>query len=488
VFNNGAPDRVIIQNTPVQWQQNSLLDNSFYLQDKWQIGRRLTLNLGFRFDRYVAFLPEQLRESAGGNVWSSQGTDIVGLESFGNHHWDNQTVGIFNMPVPRLSFIYDLTGSGRTAIKASYGLFAWNPSFDLAENALDNGYRTATYNWNGTLPMSTPGDLRACLANRGCSLQAAPNLTQTRIDPNLKLPRTHEYTAGIDQQLFADWALRFNFVRKIQRGNYGTIAQQYSITDYQPFQFRDIGEDGRAGTSDDQILTLYNRTVATRPSDPFLTYLDGAGDMARTFEIESVKRMSNRWQFIAGADWTKRDLAASLFSTDPNTLIFLNSRPGNHYWDWTGKLIGTYEFPLGIAVNTSFRSQRGEATGRTIAVNCTALIDPGQTCAQAGGSSLRQGNISAQTVVQNGVRTNFYPTQSLWDLGLKKSFRLSETLGRVDANFDLFNILNANTVRAWQTSSSSLKTLSDGSQTPNFHIPTGILNARIFRLGMRWAF
>jgi hypothetical protein len=198
--------------------------------------------------------------------------------------------------------------------------------------------------------------------------------------------------------------------------------------------------------------------------------------------------MSNRWQFITGADWTKRDSAASLFTTDPNSLYFLNSRPGNHYWDWTGKIIGTYEFPLGIALNTSFRSQKGEATGRTIAVNCTAAINPGQTCAQAGGRSLAQGNISAQTVVQSGVKGNFYPAQTLLDVGLKKSFRISETLGRVDANFDLFNLLNANTVRAWQTSSSSLKTLDDGTQVPNFHVPTGILNARIFRLGMRWAF
>ena len=281
--------------------------------------------------------------------------------------------------------------------------------FDLADNALDNGYRTATYNWNGTLPMSTPADLRACLASLGCSLQAAPNLTQTRIDPNLKLPRTHEYIVGIDQQLFADWALRFNFVRKIQRGNYGTIAQQYSVTDYIPFQFRDTGEDGRPGTADDDMLTLYNRAVGTRPSDPLLTYLDGAGDMARTFELEGVKRMSNRWQFVAGADWTKRDLAASLFTTDPNTLIFLNSRSGNHYWDWTGKLIGTYEFPLGIALNTSFRSQKGEATGRTIAVNCTAIINAGQTCAQAGGSSLGQGNISRPNHRAGWRRVQFLP-------------------------------------------------------------------------------
>jgi hypothetical protein len=366
-------------------------------------------------------------------------------------------------------------------------MFSWNPSFELADNALDNQYRTATYNWNGTLPMSEPAHLSACITAGGCSLQSAPNLTRTRIDSNLDLPKTHEYTLGLDQQLVADLGIRFNFVRKIQRGAYGTIDENYAISDYRPFQYRDIGLNGVAGDADDKIITLYNRIVSTRPSDPLLTYKAGGGDMARTIEIEGVKRMSHRWQFIAGADWTKRDVAASLFSTNPNTLIFENSTPGNHYWDWTGKLIGTYEFPLGIVYNTSFRSQKGEATGRTIAVNCTAVINPGQTCAQAGGTSLGQGSLSAQSVVKSGVDGNFYPAQTLWDMGVKKTFTL-ERFGKIDANFDLFNALNANTVRAWNTSSSSLKTLADGKQIPNFHVPTGILNARIFRIGMVYKF
>src|SRR5688572_13019022 len=150
-----------------------------------------------------------------------------------------------------------------------------------------------------------------------------------------------------------------------------------------------MGEDGLAGTADDEILTLYNRNVATRPDDPLLTYLEGGGDMARTFEIEAVKRMSNRWQLIAGADWTKRDIAPDLFSTDPNTLFFENSRAGGHYWDWTGKILGSYQLPKGVMFNTSFRTQKGEASTRTMALNCTAVINPGQTCAQAGGASLR---------------------------------------------------------------------------------------------------
>ncbi|MBI4474517.1 MAG: hypothetical protein HY646_17740, partial [Acidobacteria bacterium] len=427
-------------------------------------------------------------------IWASTGTDIVGLETFGNNRWEKRTVGSFNMPVPRLSFIYDLFGNGRTAIKASYGLFSWNPADDLSAQALDNNYRTATYNWNGMLPMSTPAHLRACLAapgpnsGRACSLQAGPNLTRTRIDPNLKLARTHEYTAGIDQQFGNDWLVRFNFVRKIQRGAYGTINQQYAITDYRPVQFRDIGLDGIAGNADDQIITLYSRAVPTRNADPFVTYSDGGGDMARTWELEAIKRMSNKWQMIAGIDWTKRDLAASQFSTDPNTIIFENNIPGRHYWDWTGKLIGSYEFPYGIQANTSFRSQKGEATGRTINFNCTAVINVGQTCAQAGGAAPGQGTVTAQTVVNAGADGNFYPKLTLWDVGLKKTFRIFESGHSLDLNFDLFNILNVNTIRGWNTSSSSRFTLADGTTVPNFHVPTAILQARIYRLGMRWKF
>lgn len=485
IFLNGVPDRIQISNTPIQWRQQNLLLNFFYIQDKWQIGNKLTLNLGLRFDRFTSFLPEQVRESANSNVWAT-GTDIAGLQTFGNNRWKERRVATFNMPVPRVSFIYDVFGTGRTAIKASYGVFAFNPAEGLAGQAQDNALRSATYNWNGTLPMSTPAHLRACLANRGCSLQAGPNLTQTRIDPNLKDGQIFEYTAGIDQQLFGNWAMRFNFVRKIESGGYGTIDQAYKITDYAPFPYRDVGRDGVSGTADDRTLTLYNRTVATRSADPLVTYSDGAGSMYRTFEVEAVKRMSNGWQLITGADWTKRDLGASVFTTDPNTLILQSQRPGSNYWDWTGKLIASYDLPWGIRWNTAFRTQKGEPTTRTIQVNCTALVNPGQTCAQAGGRSLGQGTISALTVEASGSGDNFYPTLTLWDMGVQKEFDL-ERFGRIEGIFDFFNLTNANTVRGWTTSSSTTTNL-DGTRVPTFRRPTTILNPRIFRLAVRWSF
>jgi outer membrane receptor protein involved in Fe transport len=35
-----------------------------YVRDSWTVGRRLTLNLGLRFDSQDAFVPDQCRETA----------------------------------------------------------------------------------------------------------------------------------------------------------------------------------------------------------------------------------------------------------------------------------------------------------------------------------------------------------------------------------------------------------------------------------------
>ena len=482
-FNNGAPDRILVDNTPLQWQQNNLLQNYFFIQDKWQIGRKLTLNLGFRFDRYTNYLPEQVRESAGGNPFNAA-TDIPGLESFANRRFAKRTIATFNNPVPRFALIYDVFGTGRTAIKASYSRFSNNPAEGLSSTAQDNDLKTATYSWNGTLPF-TVDYLRSCIRNGSCRIITQPTLTLTRIDPNLRNSYITEFTFGIDQQLFTDWNLRFNFVRKIDEGGYGSINQNYAMTEYTPFQFRDPGRDGVAGTPDDSIITAYNRAVATRPNDPFVTYFNDVGDMFRTWDITAVKRFAHKWQIVTGADWTKRDLGPSYFTTDPNTVINSSVNGGSHYWDWTGKLLGTYEAPYGIKLSSVYRTQNGEAHNRTILVDCNRVVAPGQTCAQAGGSAPTQSSFNL-TVENSGMNGNFYPTVHLLDFSLGKEFAF-ERFGKVNGSFDLFNVFNSNTVRGWTTTSATTRN-PDNSIGPTFRRPTSILNPRIFRLTFKWDF
>jgi outer membrane receptor protein involved in Fe transport len=187
IFENGLPNRIDVQNTPVQWSQHALLQNSAYVTDRWQVGKRLTMNVGVRFDRYTSYLPEQVRESANANPFNLA-NDVPGLETFGNQTFPKRTVAKFNNPVPRLSLIYDLFGNGKTAIKASYGRFSINPADTLADDLQINEVRTATYTWNGTMPF-TPDYLRSCLKDTSCSVLSQPSLAQNRSKPAKRLYR-----------------------------------------------------------------------------------------------------------------------------------------------------------------------------------------------------------------------------------------------------------------------------------------------------------
>ena len=64
-YQNGVPYQFLPFNAPTQ---PSVFGNLFgsYVRDSWTVGRRLTLNLGLRFDSQEAFVPEQCREAATG--------------------------------------------------------------------------------------------------------------------------------------------------------------------------------------------------------------------------------------------------------------------------------------------------------------------------------------------------------------------------------------------------------------------------------------
>src|SRR5262249_5107648 len=120
--------------------------------------------------------------------------------------------------------------------------------------------------------------------NKACSVLTPASTLRPTIDPNLKLGYAYEYTLGLDQELFPDFNLRANFVRKIEKGAYGLVNSEYSPSDWAPITFTDPGYDGVLGTSDDKPGQIaYNRLSATKPQVQSLVYRAGAGNMYRTF-------------------------------------------------------------------------------------------------------------------------------------------------------------------------------------------------------------
>ena len=191
--------------------------------------------------------------------------------------------------------------------------------------------------------------------------------------------------------------------------------------------------------------------------------------------------MSRNWQLITGWDWTKRNQQAPV-STDPNTVLYGGNQ---HYAGWSYKLLGTYVLPKGIELSGIYNAQKGEPHNRQTQFTGAARNMLTATGA-ARTTNLAQGST---TVTMEPAGTYFSPTGHLTNLRAKKNFRITERQ-RIEANFDLFNIFNANTVTGVET----LSTTTSGTNTQagqtvqRFLRAQSIINPRIFRLGMRYVF
>ena len=446
VLANGVPSQVLVRDYPYT-SKNAVYQNAAFAQDKWQIGRRLTLNLGVRWDRYAPYYADQFNNHEGpfGNpsTWLPAGVAIPQTTITKTH------VAYFKNVVPRFSFAYDLFGNGRTAIKGSAGRYSWNPSFSLASSANPNRGGTYTFTWDGTLPIT-----KQYLLSRPRPNSNVP--TSTTVDSKLSNSYTDEYTAGLDHQLIPDLGVRVNFVRKIEQNPYGSVNTSQDINSFTPVTRTDIGRDGITGTGDDQSIVLYNLLPQfVGVNNTLIRNFKGVGANYSTIEVSMTKRFSHKWMAMAGYDRTKRNLRQDL-SYDPNTLNW-GGNSGVHYWDWSFKSVFQYQLPYGLNVTTTFNSQRGETYARTQSI-----------------TGLTQGNFTA-TIDHLGQY--FFPTVKLWNARAEKQFKITENQ-RLSAMFDLFNIPNRNTPLGFVTTTG----LTFGRQI------TGVLNPRIFRLGAEYKF
>jgi hypothetical protein len=366
--------------------------------------------------------------------------------------------------VPRISGVYDVFGTGKTAIKLAYGRYSYNAGTMTNANSMIAGFfnpmakTTKRYRWDGTLPfVPNPANLLSTTggANR-------------RLDPNLHLPYTDEFVVGVDQQVASDTTVRFNYVRKLERDRMKLQNTAIPFSAYNiPVLFTDRGRDV-ASAADDRVLTLYSLDRAyvgqradLLTNDPLFT-----ADYA-TYNVEVVKRLTGRSQILTGLDVSHYDTwgFASAISQDiatdtgnfgvpqdPNRLTYNNRQD---YWHWQYKFLGSYELPWGISSSASVRLNKGEPYGRTL--NTTGL---------------NQGTVN---LTVEPIGTFFYSTVRLVDLRFAKSVPVGK--GKLEGLFDVFNLTNSPAI------------LSVNTQTgASFGNVLSTVNPRIVRLGARWSF
>ena len=116
-----------------------------FLTDTWSVGK-LSMNAGVRYDRYKGWLPEQDQMAGTAAGWAASFPALasqVQAKSFAQ-----RDLYTWNSFAPRIGVVYDLSGTGRTVVKANYGLYWHNPGVGISGNANPNtANKSATYTW-----------------------------------------------------------------------------------------------------------------------------------------------------------------------------------------------------------------------------------------------------------------------------------------------------------------------------------------------------
>jgi hypothetical protein len=434
LFNNTLPTQVYVYLSPTV-SQSGVLSDAVYVNDTWQLNKRLTLNLGVRWDRQQAYLPAQ--QGPGGTSFPEVGNVITWANNWG----------------PRFGASYDLTGDAKTLVKASYGQFWLYPGADFASSINPNSatwYRQ--YRW--TTDVNGNGVWDA--GEEGALLGVSGGTTSTALDPQLQNTYTRQTTTYFEREVAPNFGVRTGFVWNGRRQVRGTVNANRPVSGYTiPTTIRDPGPDGRAGTGDDgPTFTAYNLApeFLSLPPVNITTNLANTDSDYYTWEITGTRRETGRWSLLASfaETWSHETNLAGGASFTPNALI--NTDSGlNKYKTWQGKINATMKLFAGIRLTPIYRHQSGTPFGRTFV------------------TALNYGNATVLSEPFNAERT---PNVNVFDIRSEKVFAAGRS--RITGFFDVYNLLNTNAEQDLTKSSGSA-----------FLRPVAITPPRVARIGAK---
>ena len=430
-----------------------VLYNSWFANDSVNLTRRATLNAGVRYDRYGSWLPEQ----------GNPGTGPFATKNVFPENHNFPTYGAWS---PRLSFVYDLTGSGKVALKASYGRYAAAGSGvtaaagPVASQVNPAATLVSTYTgWDGKVPyIPVPANLS--------SITGASR--DSRLDPSLKGEYLDEYTGGIDLGLGRDKTVRINVVRKRDfRGNKElNLALPFdAYTDLRTGV--DPGRDNIVGTADDGLVQVWsvprNYPTFGQVKSLFVNAAPGEGDDRYTaFEATFSKNYSQGWSFLASYSADRRNVK-NIAPRNPNEAAYNWQLPEIYQGV---RMSGTYELPWKMLVASTFTAQAGEYFNRIVQVR-DAL------------------NTLVNVTVEG--QAGRYDWVKLADLRFSKSLAIRKGQS-FEAMVDCFNLFNSSVVlrRVTTNGPNYNKPLSTGGIDAASANP--IPAARVFRVSGRFRF
>ena len=469
------PLNVTLYATP-QKDATALNVTALFAQDSYSV-KRFTFIAGLRWEGLEGYLPEQ---SSPPSRFAAAG--VGGFAQQPRSYKEIRDVILWHTAGPRVSAIFDVTGKGKTAVKASYGRYYYvlSTGGGGVSNVNRNANYSETYTWN-----DLNGDHKFQIGEQtgtpvvSSVFNPATREILTSIDPKIRRPYTDEYAAGLDHEVTADF--RLSGVFTYRREKYPQLSvnpdNPYATT---PTTAVDPGPDGIVGTSDDLTYQFFQRTSAA--NRVFITNDPTQVQTYKGFEITATKRMSKRWQMLAGYTRSRNRLDHLSIAVTPNL-----ATPSSPNW-----LINS----SGLITNTanSDRPNLFKLTG-TYIVSWQNVVVSGNLRSESGPPVTRQIsrslNLGANEIINlEPLGNHRLPLQTTLDVRFGKQFNFEKR--QLEADVDIDNITNAAWV--WQVRTlTTATTFVDGvtgakQSLPQFLAPTAIQAPRtvVFRLSYKF--
>jgi hypothetical protein len=202
-------------------------DPSLFAQDNWRVARRLTLNLGLRWEYYLVQAGQNNTGTFVAGVQSTRfPTAPLGLLTSGDKGIPD---GILHTPwntfAPRFGFAYDLFGNGVASLRGAYGIFY--SAFDLSPilNFIQQPFRrsvSVSRTPDLVNPFAPSPDPFPYLASPSTAVfLSGANIYG--LSPGARnIPSAQQFSLGIQQQYGSKWSSEINYV--------GNLARHIDIT------------------------------------------------------------------------------------------------------------------------------------------------------------------------------------------------------------------------------------------------------------------
>ena len=436
LYRNGRADSVQTRNSPNVGSQTNFKYTGLYAQDSWTIGR-MTVSPGVRYDHLDNSFPE-LFQPAGRFTVARQFPAVSNVVAYDDFS-------------PRLGVAYDLTGTGRTAIKGSFGKYVeYQNSYASRYNPAVESSDTRTWN-------DMNGDDIAQENELGPSTNQAFGIRRNRNpDPDLKRPYNYLYSAAVDHELGSRVSLSVSYNRRTFRRLVWTDNLATTHTDYTLVTIADPRNNG-------QTLPVYNLSAAklglineldTNTNSNHRTY--NGVDIVLNARIGAEGRLSV-------SNSIGRLLNSTCEVDDPNNLRFCDETLHDMPLKPSFRIAGTYPLLYGVRVSAVFQSSPNAPTNGDDTLPNTYIVNrsivPGLT----------QTSVNVQL---NEPGSSYRERINQLDLTIGKDMRIGGA--RLLPRIEFFNLLNASPVLA--------ETTTFG---PALGRPTSVLLARFFRINMR---